>query len=99
MKKWLGMSLSAVLTVSMLAGCGSTGTNDAAQTGPTTETVEESVPATEPVSESAEESVSEGGGDVSAADQFDNKELNIAVFEGGFGSDYWYAVIDAFEEA
>ena len=98
MKKWLGMSLSAVLTVSMLAGCGSTGTNDAAQTGPTTETVEESVPATEPVSESAEESVSEGGGDASAADQFDNKELNIAVFEGGFGSDYWYAVIDAFEE-
>lgn len=34
-----------------------------------------------------------------AAEDFENKELSIAVFEGGFGSDYWYSVVDAFEQA
>ena len=34
-----------------------------------------------------------------ATDQFENKELNIAVFEGGFGSDYWYGIVEAFEAA
>ncbi|PAD73414.1 carbohydrate ABC transporter substrate-binding protein [Paenibacillus campinasensis] len=28
---------------------------------------------------------------------FENKELNIAVFEGGYGSEYWKAVIERFE--
>ena len=42
---------------------------------------------------------SSSAGTGSAADQFENKELNIAVFEGGFGSDYWYSVVEAFEAA
>lgn len=33
------------------------------------------------------------------AEGFENKTLEIAVFEGGFGSDYWYAVVEKFEEA
>ncbi|NMO97859.1 carbohydrate ABC transporter substrate-binding protein [Paenibacillus lemnae] len=28
---------------------------------------------------------------------FDNKELNIAVFEGGYGNEYWKAVAEKFE--
>ena len=30
---------------------------------------------------------------------FENKELDIAVFEGGYGSDYWYGIVEAFEAA
>lgn len=31
--------------------------------------------------------------------QFADPMLNIAVFEGGYGSDYWYGIVDAFEAA
>lgn len=33
------------------------------------------------------------------ADKFENKELNIAIFEGGYGPGYWNAVVALFEEA
>ena len=34
-----------------------------------------------------------------AADAFENKELNIAIFEGGYGPAYWNEVIQLFEAA
>ncbi len=34
---------------------------------------------------------------VSVATADETQELNIAVFEGGYGADYWYAVVEAFE--
>ncbi len=33
------------------------------------------------------------------ADKFENKELNIAIFEGGYGPGYWNAIVAKFEEA
>ena len=35
----------------------------------------------------------------SPADRFENKELNIAIFEGGYGPGYWNAVVALFEQA
>ena len=29
---------------------------------------------------------------------FENKELNIAIFEGGYGPEYWEEIVDRFEE-
>lgn len=31
--------------------------------------------------------------------EFENKELNIAIFEGGYGPDYWNEMVAKFEEA
>lgn len=35
----------------------------------------------------------------SPADKFENKELNIAIFEGGYGPGYWNEVVALFEAA
>lgn len=91
MKKWLSAGLNAVLCLSLLSGCGNVGTDGEAQTEPATVTLEETV--------SSEETAQAGGGGSAEAERFENKELDIAVFEGGFGSDYWYAVVEAFEQA
>ena len=40
--------------------------------------------------------VASGGGSTSP---FKNKDLEIAVFEGGYGADYWNAIVDKFEKA
>lgn len=47
----------------------------------------------EPVSGS---SVAEPESDVK---EFENKELNIAIFQGGYGADYWNTMVDKFEAA
>lgn len=32
-----------------------------------------------------------------AKKEFDNKELSIAVFQGGYGADYWNEIVSKFE--
>lgn len=86
MKKILSVVLSLVLVSSMLVGCGKTtdsSKKDASATTETTETKEET--------ESTDAAASETN--------FENKELSIAVFEGGYGPDYWVEIVQKFEAA
>lgn len=82
--------ISALLAVSMciglLAGCGSK-TNTDTSTETSMEAVEESGDETAQTEE------------VTGADKFENKKLSIAVFEGGYGPDYWNEVVQMFEDA
>jgi len=79
-KKWVALASSVLLAALPLAGCSSNNAGSDASA---------SASATAP---SAEVSASAP----SATKTFDNPELNIAVFQGGYGRDYWDSVAAEF---
>lgn len=84
-RKVISTLLAVSMCIGMLAGCGSK-----TETDTTTETEE--------VVEEKGEEASETE-DAAGADKFENKKLSIAVFEGGYGPDYWNEVVQMFEDA
>ena len=99
MKRIVSIGLTAAIAASMLAGCGnaqqSAGASSAASEPAGAEAAAEQTEAAAGEAASGESAAQSGA----SAKEFENKNLDIAVFEGGFGSDYWYAVIEKFEEA
>ncbi len=87
MKKAISTLLAAGMCLAVLAGCGEPTSSDSAlSTGMATENTDTAEGSAAPE-------------DAAAADQFENKKLNIAVFEGGYGPDYWNEIVDRFEAA
>ncbi|MDD7050046.1 MAG: extracellular solute-binding protein, partial [Lachnospiraceae bacterium] len=87
MKKAISTLLAAGMCLAVLAGCGEPTSSDSALgTGMATENTDTAEGSAAPE-------------DAAAADQFENKKLNIAVFEGGYGPDYWNEIVDRFEAA
>ncbi len=84
-KKWFGMLLTTMMLGTALIGCGAK-----TQEAQTQETKTTEPPKTETA---AKEEPKEGGKD------FENKELKIAVFQGGYGPDYWNEIVTKFEGA
>lgn len=84
MKKAISMMLATAMAATCLAGCGSAASSSAAAS-----------------SEAASsEATSAATSEASTGEKtFENNELNIAVFEGGYGSDYWDEIIKRFEDA
>ncbi|WP_342421462.1 carbohydrate ABC transporter substrate-binding protein [Paenibacillus sp. FSL E2-0178] len=82
-KNWITLAMAAVLLTLPLAGCGSNNTSNNAAPS-----------ATAAAEASAEGSASASPG--AAAETFGNPELNIAVFQGGYGRDYWDSVAAEF---
>lgn len=87
MKKAISTLLAAGMCLAALAGCGEPASSDSALS---TGTATENTGAAE--GSAASETAT-------AADRFENKKLNIAVFEGGYGPDYWNEIVDKFEAA
>ena len=83
MKKAISMMLATAMAATCLAGCGSAASSSAAAS-----------------SEAASsEATSAATSEASTGEKtFENNELNIAVFEGGYGSDYWDEIIKRFED-
>ncbi|QMV42534.1 carbohydrate ABC transporter substrate-binding protein [Cohnella cholangitidis] len=79
-KKWVTMVAASVVAMSVLAGCGSNNGNSN----------EASPSASNSPSPSASASSSAGG------KQFENMELNVAVFQGGYGREYWDTISEDF---
>lgn len=74
MKKAISMMLATAMAATCLAGCGSAASSSAAASS-------------EAVSS---EATSAATSEASTGEKtFENNELNIAVFEGGYGSAYW----------
>ena len=93
MKKILAILLAALLLIGVFAGC-------AKQEAKTPVQPEQSTPAeTAPETKTDEAPVEETPAEASPADRFENKELNIAIFEGGYGPDYWNEMVARFEAA
>ena len=84
MKKAISMMLATAMAATCLAGCGSAASSSAAAS-----------------SEAASsEATSAATSEASTGEKtFENNELNIAVFEGGYGSEYWDEIIKRFEDA
>ena len=84
MKKAISMMLATAMAATCLAGCGSAASSGAAAS-----------------SEAASsEATSAATSEASTGEKtFENNELNIAVFEGGYGSAYWDEIIKRFEDA
>ena len=84
MKKAISMMLATAMAATCLAGCGSAASSSAAAS-----------------SEAASsEATSAATSEASTGEKtFENNELNIAVFEGGYGSEYWDEIIKRFEAA
>lgn len=84
MKKAISMMLATAMAATCLAGCGSAASSSAAAS-----------------SEAASsEATSTATSEASTGEKtFENNELNIAVFEGGYGSEYWDEIIKRFEAA
>ena len=84
MKKAISMMLATAMAATCLAGCGSAASSSAAAS-----------------SEAASsEATSAATSEASTGEKtFENTELNIAVFEGGYGSDYWDEITKRFEAA
>ncbi|MGN0306052.1 MAG: extracellular solute-binding protein, partial [Lachnospiraceae bacterium] len=87
MKKAISTLLAAGMCLAALAGCGEPASSDSALSTGT---------ATENTGAAEGSAASEAA---TAADRFENKKLNIAVFEGGYGPDYWNEIVDKFEAA
>ena len=84
MKKAISMMLATAMAATCLAGCGSAASSSAAASS-------------EAVSS---EATSAATSEASTGEKtFENNELNIAVFEGGYGSAYWDEIIKRFEDA
>lgn len=84
MKKAISMMLATAMAATCLAGCGSAASSSAAASS-------------EAVSS---EAMSAATSEASTGEKtFENTELNIAVFEGGYGSDYWDEITKRFEAA
>jgi len=79
-KKWLTTAAASVVAMSVLAGCGSNNGNSNSSASPS---------ASNPASPSASASASAGK-------KFDNMELNVAVFQGGYGREYWDTIAEDF---
>lgn len=84
MKKILSFAMASVMALGLLAGCSAAGSGEGNAPSTSSTEVETSTAATQ---------------NSGSASQFENKELNIAVFEGGYGSDFWYSVVENFEAA
>ena len=84
MKKAISMMLATAMAATCLAGCGSAASSSAAAS-----------------SEAASsEATSAATSEASTGEKtFEDTELNIAVFEGGYGSDYWDEITKRFEAA
>lgn len=90
MKKITAIITTFALTAAALAGCGSKADDTAAQAPAASESAhEESTAAAEPAGETQQE----------ADGDFADKELNIAIFEGGYGPDYWVEIVEKFKAA
>ena len=84
MKKAISMMLATAMAATCLAGCGGAASSSAAASS-------------EAVSS---EATSAATSEASTGEKtFENNELNIAVFEGGYGSEYWDEIIKRFEAA
>ncbi|MBB6637119.1 carbohydrate ABC transporter substrate-binding protein [Cohnella thailandensis] len=92
-KKW--SAVASVLTVSALfmAGCGNGNDNNAS--GPTPSASESASTSPSP-SEASPSAASPSPSESEPAKTFDNPELNIAVFQGGYGREYWDSVAEEF---
>lgn len=93
MKKAISTLLAVSMCAVMLAGCGKSASTDSTAS---TETASEKTADAEGAATQEEPAASETS---TGTDQFENKKLNIAVFEGGYGPDYWNEIIDKFEAA
>lgn len=82
-KKWIPLLLALVLIVSVLVGCSGSNTN--ANGNNTSAPTEQSNTTEEQPSNTAEE-----------GKQFENMELEVAVFQGGYGRAYWDEIADSF---
>ena len=84
MKKAISMMLATAMAATGLAGCGSAASSSAAA----------------PSEAASSEATSAATSEASTGEKtFENNELNIAVFEGGYGSAYWDEIIKRFEDA
>lgn len=85
MKKRISKLLVAGLCAATLVGCGS----------------DASVPSggTETGTETGAETGTDAGTDAGTVGSTENNKLNIAVFEGGYGPDYWNEIVNMFEES
>ncbi|MDI4648955.1 carbohydrate ABC transporter substrate-binding protein [Cohnella hashimotonis] len=91
-KKWLTAVGASALAVSMLAGCGSNGNDgNGNANGAASPSAGASSNASASASADASASPSAAG-----AKTFENTELNIAVFQGGYGREYWDRIAEDF---
>ena len=88
MKKLLCILLSTILVATLLAGCNSGSANDN-QSGGTTAAETNTTTTTESATETTTDTTGDTGGELN--------ELNIAIFEGGFGPDFWNQIAELFE--
>lgn len=84
-RKLVVMLLSLTMVVGTLAGCGSSNTND--NTGETVTADATDTDASEP--DATEDSATVEPGE--------EQELNIAIFQGGYGDEYWNKIVELFE--
>ena len=87
MKKMVSLTLALSLCAAMFTGC--------SNVSPSTSTPGET--ASDPESASVSSPASQG--ESSGNKEFENKELNIAIFEGGYGPEYWEEIVSQFETA
>lgn len=85
-KNWFTAASAAILLTTMLAGCGSSNNanNEPSPTSPTAPAATEAA-TTAPSESTAPEKQT-----------FDNPELDVAVFQGGYGREFWDSVAEEF---
>lgn len=89
MKKTMSTLLAVMLLGVGLLGCGNSNNKPAAsnESDPTKAASTAQATSTTNAENTKEE----------PAKDFDNKELSIAVFQGGYGADYWNEIVSKFE--
>ena len=87
-KKVISLLLMAAMSVSLLAGCGNSGSQPAEGSTPAPAPADagEEKPADEPQQTDAEQPA-----------EVEEQTLKVAAFEGGYGADMWSEVVAAFE--